>query len=158
MKKALYPASFDPLTYGHMNIIEQAESLFDEVILAVMRNPSKKNPFFTQEERVKMIKEIYKDNSNIKVVSGVGATVDLANLYNCQVLLRGLRNSKDFDDEFLLATINRKLADNISTICLFPDNAVQHISSSVVKELYNLDKDITNYVHPIVKKKMKEKR
>lgn len=157
MKKILYPASFDPPTYGHMNVIEQAEKLFDEIVLAVMKNPSKKESYFTTEERVAMLKEIYKDHQNIKVVSGGGLAVDLALLYDCQALLRGLRGVSDFDYELQLATFNRELAPNISTICLFPASEVQHLSSSSIKDLHNLGKDIGNYVHPVVKKKMLEK-
>ena len=158
MKKALYPASFDPITYGHMNVIEQAENLFDEVILAVMQNPSKKEPLFTVKERLSMLNEIYKEHKNIKIVSGSGATIDLAELYACQALLRGLRGLDDFSYEHKLARINRKLSDKkISTICLFPDIEVEHISSSTVKELASLDKDISEYVHPLVKRKVKER-
>lgn len=157
MKKVLYPASFDPPTYGHMNVIEQAEKLFDEIVLAVMKNPSKKESYFTFEERVAMLKEIYKDHQNIKVVRGEGLAVDLALLYDCQSLLRGLRSVTDFDYELQLATFNRELAPNISTICLFPASEVQHLSSSSIKDLHNLGKDIGDYVHPVVKKKMLEK-
>lgn len=159
MKKVLYPGSFDPPTFGHMNVIEQATNLFDEVLIAVMQNLSKKSSFFTIEERVTMLKEIYKDSKNIKVVSGTGAAVDLAMLYDCQALLRGLRGVTDFEYELQLGTINRKLSSKqVSTICLFPDSEVEHISSSVVKELYYLDKDLEDYVHPVVKRKMLEKR
>lgn len=158
MKKILYPASFDPPTYGHMNVIEQAEKLFDEVILAVMKNPSKKVSYFTTEERVAMLEEIYQDHQNIKVVSGGGLAVDLALLYDCQALLRGLRGVSDFDYELQLATFNRDLAPNISTICLFPASEVQHLSSSSIKDLHNLGKDVGKYVHPVVKRKLLEKR
>lgn len=157
MRKILYPASFDPPTYGHMNVIEQAENLFDEVVLAVMNNPNKKESFFTPKERVKMLDEIYKDHQNIKVVSDDGLAVDLALLYDCKALLRGLRGVSDFDYELQLATFNKELAPSISTICLFPASEVQHLSSSSIKQLHNLGKDIGNYVHPVVKKKMLER-
>ena len=98
-KRVLYPGSFDPITLGHMNIIEQAALLFDEVVVAVASNSSKKKSFFTPEERVKIIKEIYKKVDNIKVIQGEGATVDLAMLYNCKAIVRGVRGLSDYDYE-----------------------------------------------------------
>jgi len=147
---ALYPGSFDPPTYGHMNVIKQASNIFDEVIIAVMKNETKKHPLFTIPERI---------TKNIQIVSGANAAIDVALQYNCQALIRGLRGVTDFEYELQLATINRKLSANkISTVCLFPDNEVQYISSSVVKSLTDLDKDISGYVHPHVKQKLLEKK
>ena len=157
-KRVLYPGSFDPITLGHMNIIEQASLLFDEVIVAVLTNSSKKNSFFTPEERVRIIKEIYKQVDNIKVVQGEGATVDLAMLYNCKAIVRGLRGLSDYDYEVQLSQINKDISNGeVNTICFFADQKYQFISSSVVKEVYNLGKDITPYVHPYVKQKMYER-
>ena len=157
-KRVLYPGSFDPITLGHMNIIEQASLLFDEVIVAVLNNSSKKNSFFTPEERVRIIKEIYKQVDNIKVVQGEGATVDLAILYNCKAIVRGLRGLSDYDYEVQLSQINKDISNGeVNTICFFADQKYQFISSSVVKEVYNLGKDITPYVHPYVKQKMYER-
>ena len=157
-KKVLYPGSFDPITLGHMNIIEQAALLFDEVVVAVASNSSKKKSFFTPEERVKIIKEIYKKVDNIKVIQGAGATVDLAMLYNCKAIVRGLRGLSDYDYEVQLSQINKDISQGeVNTICFFTDQKYQFISSSVVKEVFNLDKDITPYVHPYVKQKMYEK-
>ena len=157
-KKVLYPGSFDPITLGHMNIIEQAALLFDEVVVAVASNSSKKKSFFTPEERVKIIKEIYKKVDNIKVIQGAGATVDLAMLYNCKAIVRGLRGLSDYDYEVQLSQINKDISQGeVNTICFFADQKYQFISSSVVKEVFNLDKDITPYVHPYVKQKMYEK-
>ncbi len=157
-KRVLYPGSFDPITLGHMNIIEQAALLFDEVVVAVASNSSKKKSFFTPEERVKIIKEIYKKVDNIKVIRGEGATVDLAMLYNCKAIVRGLRGLSDYDYEVQLSQINKDISQGeVNTICFFADQKYQFISSSVVKEVFNLDKDITPYVHPYVKQKMYEK-
>ena len=157
-KRVLYPGSFDPITLGHMNIIEQAALLFDEVVVAVASNSSKKKSFFTPEERVQIIKEIYKKVDNIKVVQGAGATVDLAMLYNCKAIVRGLRGLSDYDYEVQLSQINKDISQGeVNTICFFADQKYQFISSSVVKEVFNLDKDITPYVHPYVKQKMYEK-
>ena len=131
MTKVLYPGSFDPITKGHMNIIEQASDLFDEVIIAVMQNPSKKNGLFTLEERMEIIKELYK------------------------AIVRVLRSFSDYDYEVQLQQMNKDISNNkINTICLFTDREYQFLSSSMVKEVFNLNKDILSYVDPIVEKRM----
>ncbi len=158
MAKVLYPGSFDPITKGHMNIIEQSLDLFDEVVVAVMHNPAKKNSFFTAEERVEIIKELYKDNPNVTVVTAEGATVDVALDNDCKAIVRGLRSLTDFDYEVGLQQINKDLTDGkVNTVCLFADKDYQFISSSMVKEVFGLKKDISKYVAPLVKKKMLNK-
>ena len=97
MTRVLYPGSFDPITKGHMDIIWQASNLFDEVVVAVMQNYSKKISFFSIEERLEMIKYLYRDMSNIKVISGSGATVDVAIQNECKAIIRGLRSLSDYD-------------------------------------------------------------
>ena len=155
MSKVLYPGSFDPITKGHMNIIEEAITLFDEVVIAVLQNPAKKKSLFTLEERVEIIKEIYKNTTKVKVVTGVGASVDRAVQHNCQGIIRGLRSITDYDYEVGLSQINKDISNGkINTVCLFADKEYQFISSSIVKEILNLDKDITPYVSKIVKEKM----
>lgn len=155
MTKVLYPGSFDPITKGHMNIIEQASDLFDEVIIAVMQNPSKKNGLFTLEERMEIIKELYKNMNNVRVVSSSGATVDVALLYECKAIVRGLRSFSDYDYEVQLQQMNKDISNNkINTICLFTDREYQFLSSSMVKEVFNLNKDILSYIDPIVEKRM----
>lgn len=155
MTRVLYPGSFDPITKGHMNVIKQASGLFDEVIVAVLQNSSKKTGLFSIEERLEIIKELYKEVNNIKVVSGSGAAVDIAMLYKCRAIVRGLRGLSDYDYEVSLNYINKDISNGeVNTICLFADIDYQFISSSVVKEVFNLDKDISNYVDPLVKKKM----
>lgn len=158
MKRVLYPGSFDPITKGHMNVIKQATDLFDEVVVAVMFNPAKKNPFFTLEERVELIKELYQDNNQVKVISGKGATVKLAKEHNCKAIIRGLRGVTDFDYEIQLSTINRKLSHNeVGTVCLFPEPEYQYISSSVVREVFSLNEPIDDYVEPTIEKAMTKK-
>ena len=158
MNKVLYPGSFDPITKGHMNIIEQASQLFDEVVIAVLQNSNKKNSFFTLEERIEIIKELYSKIDNVKVVSGSCATVDIAILYECKAIIRGLRGLSDYDYEVQLTQINKNISNNkVNTICLFADKDYQFISSSVVKEVFNLDKDISKYVDNSVKIKMLKK-
>jgi len=155
MTKVLYPGSFDPITKGHMNIVEQSLDLFDEVVIAVMHNPAKKNSFFTTEERVEIIKELYKDDQRVSIVSAEGATVDVALDNGCKAIVRGLRSLTDFDYEVGLQQINKDITDGkINTVCLFADKDYQFISSSMVKEVFGLNKDISKYVAPLVKKKM----
>ena len=155
MTKVLYPGSFDPITKGHMNIIEQASSLFDEVVIAVLQNPTKKNGLFTLEERLEIIKELYKTQDNIKVVTGNGASVDIATLYECKAIIRGLRSLSDYDYEVQLQQINKDISNNqVNTVCLFADKEYQFISSSVVKEVLKLGKDVSRYVDPYVAKKL----
>ncbi|MBR5369967.1 MAG: pantetheine-phosphate adenylyltransferase [Bacilli bacterium] len=159
MTKVLYPGSFDPITKGHMNIIEQASDLFDEVVVAVMQNPTKKQGMFTIEERMEMIKELYHRMNNIKVITGNGAAVDVAILNECKAIIRGLRSLSDYDYEVQLQQINKDISNNkVNTICLFADKEYQFISSSMVKEVFKLDKDISNYVDEEVQKQMIKKR
>lgn len=159
MTKVLYPGSFDPITKGHMNIIEQASELFDEVIIAVLQNPSKKEPLFTLEERIEIIRKLFQKMNNIKVVSGSVAAVDIALLYQCKAIIRGLRSLSDYDYEVQLQQINKEISGNtVNTICLFADKEYQFVSSSMVKEIFGLGKDISRYVDPLVQEKMLAKK
>lgn len=159
MTRVLYPGSFDPITKGHMNIIEQASNLFEEVIIAVMQNPLKKHSLFTLEERLEMIKEIYKNYANVITIIGSGAAVDVAIEYECNAIVRGLRSLTDFDYEQQLAQLNRDMSlEKINTVCLFANPNLMNISSSAVREIFSLDKDVSRYVCPIVKEKMLTKK
>ena len=157
MLKVLYPGSFDPITYGHMNIIEQAYDLFDEIIVAIMVN-SQKNTMFSPEERVKLISELYKDKPKVKVVYSEGATIDLAIQCDCKAIIRGLRSLSDFEYEIQMSQINRQLSNSeVNTISLFAEKKFENISSSMVKEILRINKDISLYVPYIVEKALKEK-
>jgi len=159
MTKVLYPGSFDPMTKGHMNIVEQASDLFDEVIIAVMQNPLKKSGLFTIEERMEIIKELYQRMNNVRVISASGAAVDVALLNECKAIIRGLRSLSDYDYEVQLQQMNKEISDNkVNTICLFADKEYQFVSSSMVKEVLNLDKDISRYVDPIVRERILVKK
>lgn len=154
MRKVLFPGSFDPITKGHMDVIEQAMDMFDGVVVAVLQNSLKDKGLFTIEERMEIINELYKNVNNIEVVSGTCA-VDLAMLYECKAMIRGLRSSKDYDDEYALQQFNKEISDNkVNTICFFADIKYQLVSSSSVKSIFNLNKDISRYVDPMVKEKM----
>lgn len=159
MKRVLYPGSFDPITKGHMDIIDQASKLFDEVVIAVLINPKKNSGMFTIEERVQIIEELYQRLDNVKVITAEGAAVDVAMLNECSAIVRGLRSLTDFDMEVQMQQINKELSNgNINTVCLFADKEYQFISSSMVKEVFSLDKDVTRYVEPLVQEKMLLKR
>lgn len=123
-----------------------------------MKNSSKKEPFFTIEERVALIEKLYENNKNVKVITGTNAVVNVAASNNCKAMIRGLRGVTDFDYEIQLAIVNKQINDKINTICLFPDNGYQYISSSVVKEVFILDENIDRYVEEIVKDAMIEKQ
>lgn len=155
MTKVIVPGSFDPITLGHQNIIEQACYLFDEVIIAILSNPNKHNSFFTIEERIEIIKQLYEKIEKIKVVTFDGALVDLAILNECKLIIRGLRGLSDLDYEIQLAQVNNDLSNNkVRTMCLFPDIQYQYLSSSMVKGVNALNKNIERYVDPLVYQKI----
>ena len=159
MKRVLYTGSFDPITMGHMNIVDQASELFDEVLIAVLVNSNKKNYLFTFEERVDLIKEIYKDRDNVKVITSDKAAVDVVIENDCVAIVRGLRSLSDYADEVTNCLANKAASNNeVNTICFFADTQYQFVSSSMVKEMFKYDKDITNFVAPVVKKKMLMKK
>lgn len=159
MTKVIVPGSFDPITLGHQNIIEQACYLFDEVIIAILKNPDKNKSFFTIEERMEIVKYLYDKINKIKVVTFDGALVDLAILNECKLIIRGLRGLSDLDYEIQLAQVNNDLSDNkVRTMCLFPDIQYQYLSSSMVKGVDALGKNIERYVDPFVYQKILTKK
>ena len=157
MKVAIYPGSFDPITYGHMDIIDRATNLFDKVIIAIAKNEAK-NHLFTLEDRIKLAKNIYKDNSNVEVLGFPRQlTVDVAKENNACAIIRGLRAVSDFEYEFQLATMNRSLAPDVESIFLTPKESLIYVSSSLIKEICDLKGDISKFVHPSVEKALKAK-
>ena len=159
MTKVIVPGSFDPITLGHQNIIEQSCYLFDEVIIAILNNPNKHSSFFKVEERIEIVKQLYEKINKIRVVTFDGALVDLAILNECKIIIRGLRCLSDLDYEIQLAQVNNDLSNNkVRTMCLFPDIQYQYLSSSMVKGVNALDKSVEKYVDPIVYQKILTKR
>ena len=157
MKVAIYPGSFDPITFGHMDIIERACGIFDKVILAVAESETKK-PLFTLDERLGLTKSIYSDHPKIETVSfSRKLTVELAREHNACAIIRGLRAVSDFEYEFQLATMNRSLAPDIESIFLTPKDTLIYVSSSLVKEIAELKGDISRFVHPNVDQALKAK-
>ena len=150
MKNALYAGSFDPITLGHLDIIKQSSQIFDKIIIGIAKNPEKKD-FLPIEDRLKLIKECISDIPNAEVHFYEGLTVDFARKHNASILIRGLRNSADFEYELQLAKINSDLEDDINTIFLASKPEYNHISSSVIRELISYNRDISKYVPSNVK-------
>ena len=150
MKVAIYPGSFDPITYGHMDIIDRASGLFDKIVIAIAKSESK-NPLFSLEDRIKLVKNIFSDNSKVDVLGFPRQlTVDIAKEQNACAIIRGLRAVSDFEYEFQLATMNRSLAPDIESIFLTPKESLIYVSSSLIKEICDLKGDISKFVHPTV--------
>lgn len=145
MKVAVYPGSFDPITNGHLDIIKRGAKIFDEVIVAVLVNIDKKY-LFEIDERVKLIEKVTKDIENVKVVSFNGLLVNFLKEYNANILLKGLRNSIDFEYELQMAFMNNQLDSNVETICMMSSAKNLHISSSCVKQVAKFGGNIEGLV------------
>ena len=160
MRTAIYPGSFDPPTYGHLDIIERASKLCDELIIGVLKN-SAKTPLFSVEERVNMLKVTTRDIVNVRVESFEGLTVDFAKQNGATIIVRGLRALTDFDYELQLSQINKTLCEDIETIFLSTNLKYSFLSSSTVKEVASYRADISGlvppYIQELVEKKMKER-
>lgn len=155
-KIAIYPGSFDPITNGHLDLIERGLKIFDEIIVAIAVNPVKQ-PLFTIEERVELIREVLNDHPRIKIDHFTGLLVDFVRQQNTNVILRGLRAVSDFDYEFQLALMNRRLAPEIETIFLMTSLKWVFLSSSILKEAVSLGGVLEDIVPPIVFQRLREK-
>ena len=156
MKKGIYAGSFDPVTYGHIDVIERAARLVDELIVAVLGN-SGKTPLFTVEEREDMLREVTKHIPNVTVQSFGGLTVDFARQQHAQVLIRGLRAIPDFEYELNMAQTNHIIAPEIETVFLMTSLKYSYLSSTTVKEVAWYDADIKTFVPPYVEDKIRNK-
>ncbi|WP_028116434.1 pantetheine-phosphate adenylyltransferase [Ferrimonas senticii] len=147
--KAIYPGTFDPITNGHLDLIQRASKLVDQLIVAVAFNPSKQ-PMFSLEERVAMIEQACTQVQNVLVVGFTGLLVDLAKKHQAQVLIRGVRTNMDFEYELQLANMNRALSPELETIFLTPSENNSFISSSIIKDVARHHGSISNFVPPVV--------
>ena len=154
MKIAIYPGSFDPITNGHIDIINRASKLYDKLIIAVASNNSKKS-LLSKKQRVDILEKSI-SNNKIKIDSFEGLLVDYANKKNVYTIIRGLRTLSDFEYEFRMAIMNRNLNSSIETIFLMTDEKYSHISSSSIKEIYHLNGDIGPFVPDAVINKLNE--
>ncbi|MEM6911021.1 MAG: pantetheine-phosphate adenylyltransferase [Verrucomicrobiota bacterium] len=156
MRKAIYPGSFDPVTRGHLDVIQRAAKLFDEVVVAVARN-DQKQPLFTTEERVSLLEASIDGAANIQVIGFESLLIDLAREQGAIALVRGMRAVSDFEFEFQMALMNRHLAQEIETIFLMPHQECIYISSRIVKEVAQLGGDVSGFVTEPVRQALLEK-
>jgi len=158
MRTALYPGSFDPITNGHLDIVKRASKLFDEVIVAAAHNDAK-NPLFTNEERVELITETLAQAgiANARAVTFDGLLVNYAQKLGVTAVIRGLRAISDFEFEFQMALMNRKLSPQLETLFLMPKDEYSYLSSRMVKEVARLDGDISAFVPPNVATALRSK-
>ncbi len=155
MNVVVYPGTFDPITNGHIDLVERAARMFDHIILAVADNP-KKNPTLDIDTRVDLSKEVLSHLHNVEVVGFNTLLADFVQEKNANIILRGLRAVSDFEYEFQLANMNRVLAPNVESMFLTPAEQYSYISSTLVREIAALGGDISKFVHPAVAKAMKE--
>ena len=156
MRIAIYPGTFDPCTYGHLDIIKRASSLYDKVYVAVMHNENK-NALFTTEERVEMLKEETEDIENVEIVCDEGLTVDLAHKLKAQVIIRGIRATMDFEYELTQSTINMTLSPDLETVFLVARPDLSFLSSSSAKSVATFHGNLERFVTKNVQKKLQEK-
>ncbi|MDX9923615.1 MAG: pantetheine-phosphate adenylyltransferase [Ignavibacteriaceae bacterium] len=157
MKKVIYPGTFDPVTNGHIDIVKRAIELFDEVIVTIAKNPGKMTGMFTIEERLDMLRESLKEFDTVTVDSFDGLVVDHAKAMGAVGIIRGLRAVSDFEYEFQMALMNRKLNPELTTIFLMPHEKYTYLNSTIVRNLSQFNSDISDFVPPAVIKKLEER-
>ncbi|MGI8732447.1 MAG: pantetheine-phosphate adenylyltransferase [Pyrinomonadaceae bacterium] len=160
MRRAIYPGSFDPVTNGHLDIIERGCKLFDEIIIAILINPEKQ-PFFTIEERQQMLAEVLqkinRGTCGVRVDAFEGLLVQYAIAQKADAIVRGIRAISDYEYELQMALMNRRLEPSIETVFMMPAETYTYVSSRLVKEVFQLGGKLTGLVPPLVQKRMKEK-
>ena len=160
MRRAIYPGSFDPVTNGHLDIIERGCKLFDEIIIGILVHPEK-TPFFSIEERQEMLTEILDDLSkggcNVRVDSFRGLLVNYAVAQEADAIVRGIRAISDYEYELQMALMNRRLEPSIETVFMMPAETYSYVSSRLVKEVFQLGGEIVGLVPPVIERRMKEK-
>ena len=156
MNRAVYPGTFDPITNGHEDLIQRASKLFDEVIVGVAHSQAKR-PFFSLDERVALAGEVLAPYKNVKALGFTGLLSEFVKQQEAGVILRGLRAVSDFEYEFQLAGMNRRLAPGVETLFLTPSDKYLFLSATIVREIAVLGGDISAFVHPITAERMKAK-
>jgi pantetheine-phosphate adenylyltransferase len=154
---AIYPGSFDPLTNGHVDIIERGAKIFDSIVVAILVNVEKA-PLFNEAERIAICRDVFKVHKNVHVDAFSGLLVDYAQRKQATVLVRGLRAVSDFEYEFQMALMNRHLAPGLETVFMMPDEKYTYISSRLIKEVFTLGGEITGLVPPIVEEQLRAKQ
>ncbi len=153
---AIYPGTFDPVTYGHLDLIQRAGRIFDQVVVAVAGN-SQKNPLFTVQERMEMLKKASKGLKGVRIDSFDGLVIDYARKNKVHVLIRGLRMISDFEFELQMALTNRRLDEKIETVFLMPSEKYSFLSSTLIREAASLGGDVSSFVPDFVAKRLKER-
>ena len=156
MLRAVYPGSFDPVTYGHLDIIRRSRSLADELIVGVLNNKAK-TPLFSMEERVKMLEEMTKNMPGVKVVPFEGLLIDFAKEMSAGIVVRGLRAVTDFEYELQMAQTNNKLSPELETVFLTTSLEYSYLSSTIVKEVAAFGGDISQFVPETIERRIQEK-
>ncbi|HEY3381543.1 MAG TPA: pantetheine-phosphate adenylyltransferase [Vicinamibacterales bacterium] len=154
---AIYPGSFDPLTNGHVDIILRGVRIFDRIIIGILHN-SEKNPLFTVQERMEMAREVFKDEPKVTVDSFGGLLVDFARDRGAHVIVRGLRAISDFEYEFQMALMNRRLVPDLETVFMMPAESYTYISSRLIREVFALGGPITGLVPEAIEARMRSQR
>jgi len=154
--KAIYPGTFDPITDGHLDLILRGSKLFNEVIVAIAANPGK-TPLFSLAERVEMVEQVTANLSNVRIIGFSNLLVDCAKEYQAEVVLRGLRAVSDFEYEFQLAGMNRRLSPELETMFLTPAEQYEFISSSMIREIAKLNGDVSSFVPECVEERLIKK-
>jgi pantetheine-phosphate adenylyltransferase len=154
--KALYPGTFDPPTNGHVDLIQRGAKIFDQLTVAILVNPVK-NPLFTVEERVEMLREVTGSIGNVSIATFDGLMVEFARKQEATAVLRGIRAISDYEYEFQMALMNRRLAPEIETVFLQPAGRYSFVSSRMVKEVFSFGGDVTGLVPPNVLKRLRER-
>tara|TARA_X000000368_G_scaffold96050_1_gene73717 strand:+ start:4290 stop:4769 length:480 start_codon:yes stop_codon:yes gene_type:complete len=155
-QRAIYPGTFDPMTKGHVDLIERACQLFDEIVVAIAASEAK-NPLFTLDERIQIAEKIFEGNDKVKVIGFSGLLVNLAKDNDAKILIRGLRVVADFEYEFQLANMNRAMMPELESVFLTPKEQYSYISSSLVKEICKMGGDVSKFVDPISLSELKRK-
>jgi pantetheine-phosphate adenylyltransferase len=156
--KALYPGSFDPPTNGHLDLIQRGAKLFEHLTVAILNNPGKSHPLFTAAERAEMLEEVTRPIGNVSVATFDGLMVDFARQLEATAVLRGIRAISDYEHEFQMALMNRRLAPEIETVFLQPAGRYSFVSSRMVKEVFSFGGDLTGLVPPNVLKRLKGRK
>ncbi|MFB3095826.1 MAG: pantetheine-phosphate adenylyltransferase [Candidatus Acidiferrales bacterium] len=154
---AIYPGSFDPVTNGHLDLIERASKLFGRLVVAILLNPEKDGPFFPVPERVEMLKEVVGHLPNVEVDTFKGLLVDYARRKDARVIVRGIRAVSDYEYELQMALMNRQLAPGLETVFMLPAQAYSYLSSRLVREVASLGGSIKELVPPVVEARIRAK-
>jgi len=153
---AIYPGTFDPITNGHIDVIQRASKIFDEVIVTLAINQTKK-PLFSNDERMRMIEDAVKEYENVTVSKFDGLLVNFAEKNNVKVIIRGLRAVSDFEYEFQMALMNKKLASEVTTVFMMPNEKYTYLNSTIIKDVAKFNGNVDNFVTKLVANKLAEK-